>query len=382
MKVLLLTTYRVNTIPFNIQQCQDRYQLLAYHIYTTLQQDSNIEVILGETPHRGHASVLNRAMLSYEVPTVDHAIIIDDKAFHKRSTMFLKVLRKTVSGSISSIGLSSVYNGGEDILFYFNTIGALHRPNTICLGWSCDPSVMPVHKYDNEIIIILDGIKRGSETKDDDRLFQLTSQLRAFVERHHETLPTTIRRYLGAGIMESGLQQDLSFQEQERYKIIRLYREFGDAHVFLVTNKNPDYHLLYELAFCNVIIVAPKDYVHHQVVNDLQIVTYDGFDIPWRKVGDRMSTHNNHGVRDLLIAKGCTVDNAVHVIKTTLENYNGTVQAKRHKTKLDSMEEHLQKLEKIKEAKMIAERMEEDKKKPKIMLLQGLLGQGSKKYNR
>lgn len=342
----------------------DRLTLESYSIYRYLNNINDVQLYFDNTNFNSNTNQANKIVKDKEFPYVDHAILIKDKSFYRSPSMYIKILRKYVKGAITSININCKHTAGEDIFFYLNTNSFRLRPNRYPLGWIVDHGVLE-SRQDNDSIKMLIGDECHSSDLSMlkmDKSKMLKRKISEFVEKNKAMTDISARKLTAKGIKV--LDQE---EGSDTVSILDIYREFSQTNIFFVTNPVNDETILYELGMSNVIIIAPQNYVNPKTVDLLEIITYEKDNIPWSDIVERL---NHFNIRDKLIQRGHTWEDAVYKIYYTLENFDYSTKRTNKITKSEKLsnklrERRLNKLKKEKDLK--------DKKERKHIVLQSQL---------
>jgi len=313
MKLLILTTYPIDIYELDISKCTDKYQIITCIVYKYLTQNhkDDITITIKQCIPKGTDSSFYQLLLKYEntYPDVDHILFIDNMAFYSRITNMKKILEKTTSGLITSIGSTNINMGAEDILFYTCPSSLSCRQNTINIGYVSDPTIYTSKQNTQELYFCLDSTINNSISK----------QVVDFASNNSTLLNSNIivKRLFNQGCELINFDGTCQIMSCSNY--VDIIDEYSKINIFFVTGQNIDYQLLVDLAMCNVLIVSHEQYLNKTIANSLSAITYIGNKIPWTTIISQLNTHNS---RDYLIKNNMTWESATDKIYDTFKNHN------------------------------------------------------------
>jgi hypothetical protein len=293
MKIIILVPFVGNNKPDKIENCKTRFQVFAYYIFKYLSKFEYITVILSSCPHRGKTELHQKLVKNFVVPDGDHLILVDEGGFYARPKEFKTRIRMKIYGAICSVGLTNVYLGEEDILFYISPFGLQQRKNTLCLGWLSDSNVVTSNKLKNTINVLISynlnqPIKEIKEIKILDTIYE-------FVRSNRKNGSNVIMKQLldeGTKILELSRK----IEESGKMCYFTNYKDrfdlYSESNIFFLLDRRIDKLTLVEMAMANIIIVSPKDYLDNNLINLLNIITYVDT-IDWNEIVTRLNNNNN-----------------------------------------------------------------------------------------
>jgi hypothetical protein len=308
IKILILTTFNVNIKSLEIKNCENRFQIYSYFIVKYLSQIENVEVLVHRCCRKGKASIQN-----IKVPEADHAILVEDGGFRLRPINYVSQLRKYIKGTITSIGLTGVYLGSEDMLFYF--YGTLRKNKTYYLDCIYDEDLYSYKKKDGTLNILFnDHCKVPDITRrHEDKTKILMKKLFLFSKKN-SSFGINIKKLNKYSI--NTYNNDGKIIKSVNLTLLDLHEEIGNTHIFFVGHKNMDPLLLSEIAFSNVVICAPDNIVNARTVKGFDIITFTNT-IPWNIIFNKI---NKIDKRKQIINKGMMWKNKVKEIFEVITN--------------------------------------------------------------
>lgn len=282
--------------PTNLSDCQTKTQLFAYYLYKYLSLKNDIDIILYRAPTKGKSISHNRLYSNLKMQNADHIILIQNKGFYGRNKKFKACLSKFITGSMFSLTQNNFYLGNEDMLFYVNRLGLKFRNNTTCIGWASDCNKL-IPNQDSDSINILIGNNNN----------KIMENVKNFINKNNDYIDIILSEYTHNNYDGNIILRNY----EDRYDILK------KADIYIITTQCCDYNLIFDLAMLNCVIISPNDYLHREVAELLDVITYTN-DIPWEIVIDRLNTVNT---RQKLIKLGYTWENAINIIYNNLNDY-------------------------------------------------------------
>lgn len=315
MKIILLVPF-VGKNPLNdIENCQTRFHVFAYFLYKYLSRYDYINVELHSCPQRGKTFLHQKLIQNFIVPTGDHLILIDEGGFYTRPKEFKIKIRTKIRGAICSIGVSNVYLGEEDMMFFVIPFGLQKRKNTMCLGWLSDNEILNSKKQDN-IINILINYNPAQQTNNKN----IVDDIYEFVRSNRKKGSTiTMKQLLQGGTKVLELSRKI--EESGKTEYFTNYKDkydlYSDTNIFFIFDKNINKLDLIEMTMANIIIIAPVGYIDDRLIEMLEIITYDD-KLDWIEITNKLKNHNP---RNKLLCDDCTWDKGVYKIVDFLSNF-------------------------------------------------------------
>lgn len=320
MKILILTPHSKtnNNNKIELFNCTDRYQIYANLLIKYLSQNKDIELIIKPSFRKGKRGDFYQSISNLTYPYVDHIILIDKDGFRSTNPSYISHLRKYVTGAIVSIASDSTQLSSEDMLFYFNPNGLNTRNRTTLLNWIGDDSLMHIKKDYNSLNILISDCCHPYDpfTVKKDKTKKIIGDVINFMKKNNNIIDINISQLCYNKIQVYDKNGEI--KETNTINFNDMYNEFSKTHIFFVTNTTVDDVLLSELAFHNVIIVAPKNYTHKKNYINFDIVSYDYF-IPWREIMEKI---NGINTRNKMVDSGCTWNKITQKIYDYLIGYN------------------------------------------------------------
>jgi hypothetical protein len=294
MKILILTTYPIKHNDNNIilEQCNDRYQIYSHLLGKYLKSLGNT-IIYEKLIRTGNNSITYRLTTKLKYPNCDHAILIDKSGFENRCVKYIDVIRKYISGLVVVITRSSVYKRGEDILFHFSPNGYINRKGRILLNWINDETIIQCKKQPNTINILINNrsLKNDLHYKQKDKYDYVKDKIQQFQIQNNNVIDINFNE-LFFNDNQFKIQTVGTKSDNRLYPLIDLYKVLSITNIYFVTHRHVDDLLLSDLAFANVIIVAPICYLHPKTVQLFNIITYRNNIIPWTLIFKRLNDNN------------------------------------------------------------------------------------------
>ncbi len=316
--ILILTTFPIHNTPLLLKNCRTMFDTVLVYLVKYLSMYDNINIIYGVPIPRIRSSTYLNHLKQVVYPIVDHCILVDDKGFHSRLPNFLEKLRETTKCTISSIGISNVYYGGEDMLFYFSGSGLKDRPNTCSLGWVSDydetvtDTITRNYSSLNILFNDYDTVLPGTLSNEDIkkkvsvgativRKLQKFKEKQSYVDVNLKQVRTDGFRNFTTNNAGKWQTFGNSNSDSDRHNIL------SSANIYIIVNSlNIDKFFISELALMNVSIIAPYGLFDASFVKLYEIETYEGSIIPWHKI--KFNGTNN---QQKLVNEGCTWKDAV-----------------------------------------------------------------------
>jgi len=293
MKILLLTDFifkKNNDIdPY---KCSDRYQMYCYFI-TKYFKKMNVNVIYYSTCRFGKSNKLQKYIINQKIPYADHAILINKYGFSASSNSYINILKKSITGTLSVITESNVYRGGEDILFYLNPNGLNNIKNTYLLNWINDTEYL-VPKKDNKSLNILINQEckiPNMEYINNDSFDIILQNIYKF-KNNNKNININVEQICKIHNNEYLINFDDNTSKIKN--LIEIYKIYSKSHLYFITHKNVNNLILSELAFSNVVIVAPNNLLNPKTVKIFDILLIDTNNIPWNDITNKLNTVNTH----------------------------------------------------------------------------------------
>lgn len=271
MKILLLTTFPINTTPFILNNCRDPFQTFSYFLYQYLGHIADVEIMTVFI--KGKTNKFNTHVQKIIYPYVNHTILIDDKGFYSRGKDFLLNIRKYTSGLVCSIASTSNYYGGEDIMYYIDS-RSLKCPNTICIKYPINDTKK--NKVLNEINIL---------TEQDDTIF---NDIMAFAQKSKEYI--TFNIYSIQFLHGNYLITDTKNDKQNLLTYGQFIKKLNKYHYYFATFTKPDIHLLYQLHLNNITIVSKNELMLFERKKQFSVIGHNK-DIPWKTVIETLNIY-------------------------------------------------------------------------------------------
>lgn len=296
MKILLITN---NECPTELNQCNTFLNTVIYMISTHLSDIENVEVVTYTYYYKGRHGSLQKSLDNIKFPDADHVILVDEKGFYNRIPKLVEKLRETTTGAVTSLCFTSVYLGGEDMMFYFNPTGLNSRKKTCLLGWLTDNSLLYPEQDDSRINILING-----EDGDFHQLLEFYNMNSSMI---------SVKKIDNGMLTEYDSNGDMV--DVSTISVDDMYKEIRKINIHLISPSS-DQYMMYCSAMCNAVIVSRVSFIDRYTENLLNVVKYD-HNIPWPTVFNRLGTDT----RTTLINKGLTWSYGVNTIVDTLNSY-------------------------------------------------------------
>jgi hypothetical protein len=297
MKILLLIPCITNiTNITNINNVITRSELYIYSLHKYLIK-YGIEVLI--KPYNSDLTMLNTL-------NIDHTIFINYDGF-KNMHLLVEQLKTVTRGAICSLTNTSCYLKSEDIVFCM-----LMGPNTQCiqntvfLNYIVDDTLLSSSQDFDGIDILLNStykqfiINKVNKTDVTQQTFTSISQF-MIKNAGYTDIRVKFITHIGFDIYTySNNNNNIIKTTKNITKYIDYYEEYSKTNLFFVTSKSQalDGTMLLELALSNVLIIAPVNFVDKKLVSLLDILLYDGINIPWKDIVYKL---NDFNIRDKLL---------------------------------------------------------------------------------
>ena len=302
MKITIITDY-YKKAPTSLYDCKTQFHLFTYYINKYLSR-ININIVIQSAPIKGKTISHNHCYSSYDTQKSNHIIIVQNKACYARNNKFISKLRNNVSGTICSFGISNVYLGSEDVLFYINSNSLITRKNTSCVGFCSDSSDLFPNKTQKIINILIDIPKAFDHKNHHDCYNNITKYVGDFIKANNYLIPIECYKHSN-NYYENYSGDKIAFNNyKERFDL------YNKTNIFIVTTPNVNYNTLINLGMANCVIVAPKNILKKNIIELLDIIEYDKV-LPWNIIIEKINTVDT---RNILIKNNYTWENAVNKI--------------------------------------------------------------------
>jgi hypothetical protein len=311
MKIVILTKFSNGKPPISLNMCQNKFQVYTYLLYKYLNRKDNVEIVFNILPLRGKGITNNHSLSKYNIHKGDHVIVVDDRGFKSRNKKFKEKLREHISGAITSIGISSVYFGGEDKFFYMDNC-SLKRNNTECIGWLCDEDDF----IPNQEIGLIKILVQKPENNIHGRLdyyHDVLDNITKFIDANQNNIEVDV------GILGNKFYENLKTGETiifknyaEKYDIMR------QTDIYFITSDAFNREILYEFGLSNTLIVTNKNMINDSIIKYFDIVYYKK-NIPWSTI---IESINNIKSRNKIINDNCTAKKSIDIIYQYFDSYN------------------------------------------------------------
>lgn len=305
MKILLLTTYPIESYPFELNKCITRFHFFAYIIFNYLKKIKGVDLTLKQLhPFYNHINLTD-----LEFDSADHALLIEDNGFYKSYDLY-KVLKKKIIGAKASINLYNKYVSNEDIYFYIFPVQT-NFPNGFNLICPVDHILYNPNKSSDILSIII-----GDDNKNS------SSQKQNVLQQINNISDNTFERIIIKNMTDFKFKIKDSKFDFINLEYINCYydliNEFTKSHIYIVTSPLQDEYLLYELSMCNVLIVSYKDFIPLNLIEFLDIFVYTTDLLPIDQIIKKIFTHN---IRLKLIKSNLTWKDNVKKIYQQLSKF-------------------------------------------------------------
>jgi hypothetical protein len=306
MKIIILTKFTDGKPPVSLYLCKNRFQVYACTLYNYLLTKENMEVSFDQLPLKGKTIINNHSLVNYKITRGDHAIIIDDRGFKSRSSRFKEKLKECIRGSVTSIGVSTVYYGNEDNYFYMDCCSPV-RQNCTYINWLND-DINFIPNKDVGIIRILIQKPENNLHNKLNNYHDVIKKIKKFIDVNQDNVNIDVG-ILGNRFYENLLTEEIIIFDncQEKYNIMR------QTDIYIITSDAFDRELLYEFGLSNTLIVTNKNLIDGQIIDDYDTVYYNKT-IPWSQIIESL---NNVKSRERIINKQKSID----VIYQYFESY-------------------------------------------------------------
>lgn len=318
MKLLILVNSHPNNIN-DITLCKSRSHFLALQLKNNLIGRKDIEEVFiekcypfSEIPEYNLIKSKYNGLSINVFPMVDHIIFIDDYGFYDKIPKFMQYLRQYTKYSISTLLKSNRFYRGEDIIFEYIPQNNYLQENVL----SCNPPLDEKFYYPdkhNKLIYILSQIPESFY--DEDILYnKYNKKIKKYHFHNNDTIKFGLINTKKLNIVDDQNNIIESYEFETYFDYIK---ELRKCDVYLVTGPCDDYYRLYELSFCNSIILTKNNYIPNNIIKKLGIYVYDNEFEP-KEILNNLDKHN---IREKLLSDTNNWNLFSDKIINTLFNY-------------------------------------------------------------
>jgi len=317
MSILLLTNYSDDIENMTIDDCVNRIDYLAYHVFNSLKAIPN--VIINIRQICTNMKVSTYSISPFDFPTVDHIIYINKTGFKGMNPTFVTFIKSFARCSISSIS-----DGIKNLTPYDNIVFSYSKK-------VYDPAMtIGTHK---EIGLhgIIGNIKLYEPAKMQKMIYILIQksysvELDLIINKIKLLIDTNKSNDISfmIGLLSDESVDMIILDDHDNYdnnykisetkyfnKYVDYLDEIRKADMYFIVSNQYDTLMLYELALANVLIISNIRYVNYYLINKLNILTYEYTRIMW---DDIFKAFYENVIRDELCGEQGAFDAAGTII--------------------------------------------------------------------
>lgn len=273
MKVLLLSTFPISEQKLELINCKQQYHIYLYFLNKYL-TEQGIEICILQMPVMGHSSRIQELYSSFTIGEgrYDHCIVVDNRGIYRRPDSFFRLLRKQVSGYISTISASPSLIGQEDVLFYSIPAGRRKRKKACYVGWACDPTLITSKQDKTKINILIDHPYYGRENTrmaQMDRTLEISKKVFEFTRAQPDPERYVIKRFCQGGIevvTADNYDKISKYVQNKGLSYHEACEIYSNTDIFFVTHIECMGLVVLECAMAGAHIVAPEGYIKKELI--------------------------------------------------------------------------------------------------------------------
>jgi len=235
-----------------------------------------------------------------DLPAVDHVLCLEQSGFYFRSADFLNAMRRCCRGGIATICDHDMRIGGEDFCFHAR-IGRSGSPKAVYVGWAADGDLFLPGQDADTLNVFIDH--KYYHEREYDMTEVIIDRAQRFAQRFNRgefatlTDKKSVRIWFlsPTGIVELPVDRpvDYDFENKardeftKRIAIEELAPYYRKSDIFLVTHSESMGMPVLEAALCGALVLAPRDFVHPELLRPLQHMEFDRH-IPWDEALQRL----------------------------------------------------------------------------------------------
>lgn len=277
MKLLLLTTFPVNEMELTLDNCKRQYHIFTFMLNKYLSEYDDLDITIKQCSLPGQSDKYIKLVEKEEFPETDFAILVDNRGFYKRVSLFSEKLREKVKYAMCTMSASNATIGSEDILFYMRPFGRRKKHHCKYIGWACDHTLCRPRQNKNKLRILIDHNYYGphEQMNKNDMTDTITKQICNYIKTLKTDKEIIIRRFVKGGVETVDIN---NINEQEKYvqgsglSYTDACDEYSKTDIFFVTHMECMGLSVLECAMAGALIVTPKGFIKWEFLRRLHHV--------------------------------------------------------------------------------------------------------------
>lgn len=316
MKILLLCQNGDDVQNNNILKINNQSAIYGYFFKKYLLKYSDVEVIVRNLPKKRERDIVN-------FPECDFSIIL----INRGTTIFhddvYNLLRLKTKHWICTICGTNKIIGKEDILFFMM---GKRKCRTLRINWGGDDELLIPNKPKKTSILIdhkYYGEKTSRIAKGDKTDFFVKSLL-DYKKKNKKIIIKQIASNKVRNIED--IKQLGNFRQAEAVPFTEIYKDYCEAHIYIVTHEECLGLTVIECALAGALIVLPKNYIKGEIIKKLHHVSIN-FDtetniiVDWNSIIKEIDVEKSRKMASEFLYSGA-IGKVYNLFKRKEENNN------------------------------------------------------------
>ena len=276
VKILLITF----SIPKNKKEIRNFNDVLNFYLNFSLNKKVNCECLKLPSGNLDKTFEIARSIENLELNKYDAILAASIHFFYQLNSEIKSILKKRFDGLLLQVSEGAWIKSSEVDIYLTLKDDIIHnhikyfyylkkRARNVTIGWAADHEILVPKQDKKNLHILIDHSNYGKNLKKfGDSTKDIIEELKIFVfsniwKNHYDYI--TVRRLAAGKIVElkfTGDEIDNYDPHSNNISFTEISKEYGKAHIFMVTHPESLGLTALECAMAGALILSPKGFIH------------------------------------------------------------------------------------------------------------------------